>query len=207
MSEDTDRSAPSKKPRLCPKESKELQLFQRNGETASLLFSADFPGRDIRLIEITPELLDQYEKGNSFKLVGPKDSSFDAVLCTDDKTYTIKKVETSNSLFLIPPSSTQEHSVIGCCRHYYELKSTAPRLQKVVELLRIGEYCGKEKEKEKEDDEGNIKAPTRNFYTEEELRSEIQASRAELDSYLDQLGVVAIEGNIRMVSREYILGE
>jgi hypothetical protein len=44
-----------------------------------------------------------------------------AVLCTDSKTYAIKKVETSNSVFLVSPSEDKRFKIESLHHDYYEV--------------------------------------------------------------------------------------
>lgn len=63
-----------------------------------VLFSKTFvrASKDLRLIEINDEIEKKLQKGITLKLIG-SETHMDTVLCTDDKTYSIKKVETSNT--------------------------------------------------------------------------------------------------------------
>jgi hypothetical protein len=53
------------------------------------------------------------------RLIG--DDTNHAVLCTDDKTYAIKKVETSNSVFLVAPSDDKRFTIESLHQDYYEV--------------------------------------------------------------------------------------
>ena len=64
------------------------------------------------------------------------DDNDDAVLCTDDATYSIKLAETSNTVLLIPPnesddamafSSSAPRHVIGTAPTCFELVLTPPK--------------------------------------------------------------------------------
>lgn len=52
--------------------------------------------KDVRLIEINDEIEEKLRTGIALKLIG-SETQTDTVLCTDDKTYSVKKVETSNT--------------------------------------------------------------------------------------------------------------
>ena len=58
--------------------------------------------------------------GQQLRLIG--DDSNHAVLCTDAKTFAIKKVETSNSVFLVAPSEDQKFTVQSMHQTYYEVR-------------------------------------------------------------------------------------
>jgi hypothetical protein len=85
-----------------------------------------YSGRTLRLIEVNDEiltsLLSDHDSSRLSKLTlkGSKDKS-DAVLCTRDKTFTLKKVETSNSVFLVPPSSSQSFWISAKSADYFEV--------------------------------------------------------------------------------------
>ncbi|ONI22184.1 hypothetical protein PRUPE_2G112500 [Prunus persica] len=86
----------------------------------------------------------------------------DAVLCTESKTYAIKSVGTSNSVFLIPPSGqfNSLESPICCDENYHdpqsvasvikiatgnmELVEVAPKLDKLRSLLFENPYISEE---------------------------------------------------------------
>lgn len=57
--------------------------------------------------------------GEQLRLIG--NDTNHAVLCTDTKTYAIKKVETSNSVFLVAPSDSKKFTVETLHQDYYEV--------------------------------------------------------------------------------------
>ena len=73
-------------------ESKQLHSTSNEVE---LIFDENFPIQNIKLFEVTPEIASKVLVGESLKIVGAEKG--DAVLCTKNMTYTIKKVETSNT--------------------------------------------------------------------------------------------------------------
>jgi sister chromatid cohesion protein DCC1 len=194
----SNTQSPAKKARTSADDS--LQIFQRVGETQTITFSTDFADRDVRLFEIPASVADDYEAGISFKLIGPKDASTDVVFCSENKTFTVKKVETSNSIFIVQPSASTNYTVSAHCKHYYEIKPTAPRVDRIVSLLKASEYRGHDRE-----EEVNWQKVT--LYTKDQFLSEIQASCAELNSQLELLGVVEIQGKMRLLAQDYLLGK
>lgn len=64
---------------------------------------------------------------SGWKLVG--DAGTDAVLCTENETYSVVRVETSNDVFLVPPATPAETAdaesdtfeVTARCNYYYEV--------------------------------------------------------------------------------------
>ncbi|KAL3651152.1 hypothetical protein CASFOL_007555 [Castilleja foliolosa] len=102
---------------------------------------------DLTLLELDEKLLPEILH-QRVTLRGQRDE--DAVLCTSSKTYAVKFVGTSNSVFLIPPSykslgsrdmkddddiSTMVASVIKVALGCMELVDVAPKLDKLKLLL------------------------------------------------------------------------
>ena len=112
-----------------------------NGEgKKTLTFPSSFGGHDVRLIEISEDMAKCIERGETLSIIGSNDTSkggtTDAVLCSQNKTYTIKKVETSNSVLIVPPSDENTYQIHSLSQYYYELKPTPARTERIVELLR-----------------------------------------------------------------------
>lgn len=143
----------------------------------------------------------------------------DAVLCTQSKTYSIKFVGTSNSVFLIPPSdqfvldgNLQEcgkkdsdemkvASVIKVAPGNMELVEVAPRLDKLKLLLSQNPYNINDTfEIDELDSIGEDKS---GLYTWDNLVSRIQASDTELRSGLESLLAVEINGYWRILEENY----
>lgn len=71
------------------------QLYDVINTSTSISFSANFRNREMKLIELNQEVAKRIENGESLKIIGSIGS--EAVLCTNDRTFAIKKVETSNN--------------------------------------------------------------------------------------------------------------
>jgi Sister chromatid cohesion protein Dcc1 len=160
-------------------------------------FSPEFRGRDFRLFELPEELVSQIESGEVVKIVGSTEPKSDAVICSKKKTYSLKKAETSNSVFVVPSSSSGEFTVTGTCQHYYELKPIAPRLEMVAEALRSAVYNGNDPEHEKRIDRSLL-------LSYEQLRATVQTSDTELENALFSLRVVELMGKMRMLSKKAV---
>lgn len=98
---------------------------------------------DFRLLELPPNLLKSIESNSSSPLTWAikGNPAEDAVLCTDDKTYSIRSVSLSNSVLVATPGEVQDQIVIRDTSH--ELLQVAPILPKVhrlAGLLRGREY-------------------------------------------------------------------
>ncbi|KAJ7969432.1 Sister chromatid cohesion protein DCC1 [Quillaja saponaria] len=144
----------------------------------------------------------------------------DAVFCTQSRTYAIKFVGNSNSVFLIPPSDQSKFyhnrqdcdgkdysqnvvaSVIKVAPGNMELAEVAPRLDKLKLLLsenpysyeeEVGMDCLEEKE-----------IPRTGLYNWDDIINKIQASDDELMSGLQALSAVEINGYWRIVDEKYM---
>ena len=162
----------------------------------SVTFSTGFAKRDFRLIEVNEEILKSINIGQNIRIIGERKR--EAVLCTQSKTYSIKKVETSNTILLIPPSTDNNFSVSGICSDYYELKPIFGKVELLQDILKPSEYKGMTEEI------SNPPTPD-NLFTLLQLRQNIQASITELDAALAKLNVVEINGFIRLLSRSAVI--
>ena len=133
-------------PRKKPKAAKTIPLYDTTEET-KVLFSRDFKGDDAyKLVAVNADLLAAIEKGEKVCLKGSEGKN-DAVLCTEKKTYQMKKVETSNTVLLVPPGNS-EHHIVSKSTYSYELTAMEPKLDELRQLLSVSEYKGYEEETE-----------------------------------------------------------
>lgn len=165
--------------------------------TSALLFGVDFAQRDVRLIEVTEEILKQLADRQPLKIIGPTEVSVgggasDAVLTSMEKTFSIKKVETSNAVYLVDPSNSDNYTIQSASQDYYEIKCIPPRIEKIKELC--PQYNGIEAEIENRFDECRLLSYS-------ELRHQIQASDAEYSIALFKLAVVELHGKMRLLSK------
>lgn len=143
----------------------------------------------------------------------------DAVLCTQSKTFAIKFVGTSNSVFLIPPSDHSAFceiaddcsgeknqqaiaSVIKVAPGNMELVEVAPRLDKLKLLLLENPYSSEEALEF--DDLEEMEKNKAGFYTWNDLVDKVQASDDELRSGLWALSAVELDGYWRIVDERYM---
>ena len=147
-------------------------------------------------MEVPPEVI-AFVKENTgdLKLIGSTESNADVVLCTRNKTYSVKKVETSNAVFLVPPSTSQknEFELIGTVQEYYESKPIEARTDKIAEILKDSLYEGEAADAESMDTDGAA------LYSRCQLEEQVQASTVELNAALDALGVVEVKGKMRLL--------
>jgi sister chromatid cohesion protein DCC1 len=132
------------------------------------------------------------------RLVGDGDN--DAVLCTADKTYEVKKVETSNAVCMVPPVPHGAPLPLQFCIEaikddFFELRLIPARLDRLKALLKSSEYRGR-------DGEGLLPAGV--LLTRRQLEDRVQASAAELDLALAALGAIDFNGYVRVLSVDII---
>ena len=169
------------------------QVHTKAGEgPCTLFFAPSFGKRDLRLFEVPEEVLQRVLEGQELQLIGELNK--DAVLCTSNKTYAMKKVETSNQMYLLESSETSVFPLTSRTSDYYEIKPTAPRLEQIEALLLPTQYNGAEDEQENPPDPSLLLGRA-------ELISRVQASREELQAALRSLGVVELDGKMRLVSK------
>ncbi|KAK9911252.1 hypothetical protein M0R45_035173 [Rubus argutus] len=175
------------------------------------------PHNDLILLELdqklVPDILHQ-----RVTVRGQPDE--DAVICTESKTYAIKSVGTSNSVFLIPPScqfnSFEEPkcfdvnyhdqqsaaSVLKIAPGTMELVEIAPRLDKLKLLLSENPYRSDE-----DIEMGDLEEMEREnvgLYKWDDLIEKVQASNDELRNGLQALSAVEIDGYWRIVDEKYM---
>ncbi|XKL59219.1 hypothetical protein PGB90_000235 [Kerria lacca] len=174
--------------------------------TQALYFPAE--ETQYKFLELNEELLDKLKNGIPLTFRGNKEDK--AVLCTDDKTYEVKEVETSNSLLLIPdlkfPEEMQslncterilEHKdVINVFHTYYEVKLSKPKLKRLRTILNESSYRGSELESELVD--SGVK-----MYSTNELLDVIQASEVELKNALSKMQAFELNDKWRILEFSY----
>jgi hypothetical protein len=174
-----------------------IGLQNKIGENIQISFNQNFQKKDVRLIEVTEDLLKLLERGESLSIIGPiegSSSTSDAVLTSQEKTFSIKKVEQSNAIYIVDPSNTDKYSIQFASQDYYEIKPIPARLEKIKQLLSSTQYNGTDVERENLVDESKL-------ISYNELRDQVQASNVEFTSALFGLGVVELQGKMRLLSK------
>lgn len=178
-----------------------IGLQNKIGEKIRISFNHNFQKKDVRLIEVTEDLLKFLERGESLSIIGPievsgsgSSSTSDAVLTSQEKTFSIKKVEQSNAVYIVDPSNTDEYSIQFASQDYYEIKPIPARLEKIKQLLSSTQYNGTDVERESLVDESKLMSYN-------ELRDQVQASNVEFTLALFGLGVVELQGKMRLLSK------
>ncbi|KAL4585772.1 hypothetical protein LXL04_010398 [Taraxacum kok-saghyz] len=159
------------------------------------------PHDDLLLLELDEKLLPDVIN-QKVSLRGQPNE--DAVLCTHSKTYALKFVGTSNSVFLVPPPhqySVDEKtpeinsaSVLKVAPGTMELVEVAPKIDKLKLLLSENPY---------KSDELNEIHET-GLYQWDDLINRVQASDEELRSALKVLPALEINGYWRIIDFKYM---
>ncbi|XP_017386151.2 sister chromatid cohesion protein DCC1 [Cebus imitator] len=161
---------------------------------------------DFCLLQLEPKLCQQLEDGHSLVIRGDKDEQ--AVLCSKDKTYDLKRADTSNVLLFIPGCKTPDQlkkeeahcniihtEIFGFSNNYWELRRCRPKLKKLKKLLMENPYEGPDSQKEKDSNCSK--------YTTEDLLDQIQASEEEIMIQLQVLNACEIGGYWRILEFDY----
>jgi len=123
---------------------------------------------NFRLLELPPDLLKSVESNNTSPLTWAikGNPAEDAVLCTDDKTYSIRSVSLSNSVLVVTPGEVQDRIVIRDTSH--ELLQVAPILPKVHRLA--GLLRGREYDEGREDLDDDILNDEQDTQSQQQVR-------------------------------------
>lgn len=135
------------------------------------------------------------------------------VLCTKSKTHKIQKVETSNTMLLVPPidgkGETEEHVVFrasGASTFQFETDIMAPRLDQLEALVALcpygacgGDATGGARESLGHDTTSAARKGRLNF---EELKARVQASEEEIRSALAVMHAIEVDGRWCSVDAE-----
>ncbi|XP_074272795.1 uncharacterized protein LOC141596506 [Silene latifolia] len=188
--------------------------FQPNS-TVSVAYHPDFGAHDeLLLLELDEKLLPDV-LCERVSLRGEPDE--EAVFCTQSKTYAIKFVGNSNSVFLVPPSSLGENlmdcednssdlpalaSVLKVASGNLELLEVSPKLDKLRFLLSQNPFSYEEATQMdlvSSGEEGKT-----GLYRWDDLIGRIQASDVELRLALEALDAIEVNGYWRIVDDHYM---
>ncbi|KAI0081308.1 hypothetical protein K474DRAFT_1768752 [Panus rudis PR-1116 ss-1] len=166
--------------------------------------------RSFRLLELPSDLCKAIESstGRSISWAIKGESADDAVLCTANKTYTLRSVVLSNSVLVTSASNQADAVVIRDTLHeIYELVPSVPRLQKLNGFLRGAEYNeGQEAQDMDGDSNDSDRETTRKGkrLTYQHAREILQASDAELDDGLRKRRILVLNGELRPIAPSYL---
>lgn len=154
-----------------------MESFQKN-EQIQVEFQSQI-AKTIKIIEINKDILQYLE--SEIAPIELKSSSVnnDVVLCTSNKTFNLKKVETSNSVYLFRPNRSSGPSVMkveASCAVYYEIRPKLLQLSQSIGLIR-----------RLVESEPNIDTS--------QLYESVNLSRDETEQILASSGVIALPSN------------
>ncbi|PCH43473.1 hypothetical protein WOLCODRAFT_121994 [Wolfiporia cocos MD-104 SS10] len=161
-----------------------------------------------RLLELPSDLSKAVESA-LLSIKGDPDE--DAVLCTGDKTYTLRSIVLSNSVLVVTPSQEDDGNssdvvIRDQIHEVLELVSSVPRLHKLDSLLRGREY--EEGRDEEEDiemaDMGENRSSQHVRLSYVDARNVLQTSDSELDRYLRDRRVLDLDGELRPIVPSYL---
>ena len=98
---------------------------------------------NFRLLELPPDLLKSIESTTDSSLTWAikGNPAEDAVLCTNDGTYSIRSVSLSNSVLVVGPGKAPNQIVIRGTNHeLLQVTPILPKVHRLVGLLRGREY-------------------------------------------------------------------
>ncbi|KAI8820432.1 sister chromatid cohesion protein Dcc1 [Fimicolochytrium jonesii] len=194
---------------------------------ADIIFSPNMHADDTQFtfLELPKEIADRYFKedaeedggcvlGERTGLVIRGLESDEAVLCTPTTTYALRSVQTSNTMLLLRESvrDVDEMDTGGEARRLYEIHEAMttyqemvpcqPRLDRLRQLLEEAMYRGP-------GEEAGIRARRKQdgqemkLYTTDDFRDMIQASDAEIQKGLEDVGAVLMDGRWRLLDSSY----
>ncbi|KAJ3537045.1 hypothetical protein NM688_g6747 [Phlebia brevispora] len=146
-------------------------------------------------------------------LVIKGDSNEHAVLCTADKTYTVRSVVLSNSILTVTPpragefehGSSDDLVIRDQIHEVLELVPCLPKLDKLGGLLRGREYDeGRDDEEDMDEDMDDGRPTKRRKLTYEDARAMLQASDVELENGLKTRRVLTLRGELRPIAPSHL---
>ena len=208
--------------------------FQKNydiddTETFSLHYDKDFHARKYEMLEVSDEIYEQLmSDGNDGTIEFKGEPEEEAVLCTKNKTFVVKRVDTSNTLLLCAPPGKFDDGTIerdadgkkiakthAQVSSHLDLTEIAPRLEKLKMFLEKKFMITKSSVEEEElEEDGKETSKSSSSYGFDFLLSKVQASEMELKDALENpsslINAVEVGENrwrgIDEEAIEYVLG-
>ncbi|KAI0682980.1 sister chromatid cohesion protein Dcc1 [Cytidiella melzeri] len=169
-----------------------------------------------RLLELPPELCSLIESSTNTRSVNSLRSprrltirgqpDEDAVLCTPEKTYSLRSIVLSNSVLVVTPSSNSEDVVIR--EQLHEILEPVPCLPKLHKLgnLLVGKAYDEGHEDDidlVDEDEGGRPTKKRRF-TYDNARENLQASDQEIAKGLQDRRILVLNGYLRRLAPSHL---
>ncbi|KAF8844679.1 hypothetical protein BDN67DRAFT_894275 [Paxillus ammoniavirescens] len=156
-----------------------------------------------RLLELPPELCQLVdstaESKSSYPILSIKGHpTEDAVMCTADKTYSLRSVVLSNTVLVLTPSRTDPDGTVHVrdqLHEILELVSSVPKVHKLPVLLRGMEYDEGDEDR-RVSHRRHLKQATLPKFSYKQARSEIQASESEFNLGLKERRILVLDGQL-----------
>ncbi|CEG46603.1 Uncharacterized conserved protein [Plasmopara halstedii] len=170
-----------------------------------IVTAADFDENNYKLLQLNPEIEHAITTGSTVFIVGAPDAR--AVLCTESKSFYMKKEDTSNLRLLTTytdwsePEKLTEKRIIqvpGAARYHYTLEEKVPDLTTLRSLLLEAPY-----EKVKQDLIQAKRAKVSKMYSTQDLVSTLQTSEQEVVGMLIELQAFEDAGAWRLLEPKY----
>uniref|UniRef100_A0A0K0D3Z0 Sister chromatid cohesion protein DCC1 n=1 Tax=Angiostrongylus cantonensis TaxID=6313 RepID=A0A0K0D3Z0_ANGCA len=171
-------------------------------EMQKIQFCDEFPVGDYRLMEVTKEVAESVAVGEKLVFRGRDEDA--VVLCTESETYSVKEIETSNTLLVLPTLRTptdvidsdtkllKRAPITILCQKYLESRRmslvSAALLRQMLQMTELPW------------DWPRSNANETNTYTLKEIQSCMQMSDKELSCVMEKMPVVEHCGKIRWLS-------
>lgn len=181
------------------------ELVAANATDTMIVTTADFNEDKLKLLQLNPEIENAITTGSKVFIVGKPDAR--AVLCTEDKSYYIKKEDTSNLRLLTthtdwskPKEASDKRSiqVSGAARFHYLLEHKVPDPTTLRALLQEAPY-----EKPKRDAAQAKRAKLSKLYSTSDLVSALQVSEQEVLAMLKEVHAFEEAGTWRLLGPMY----
>ncbi|KAG7383050.1 Sister chromatid cohesion protein DCC1 [Phytophthora pseudosyringae] len=180
------------------------ELSSAGAMDSIIVTAADFNEDKYKLLQLNPELEQAVTTGSRVFIVGAPDAR--AVLCTEDKSYYIKKEDTSNLRLLTthtdwsgPEETTAKRTiqVAGAARFHYLLEHKVPDPTKLRALLLEAPY-------EKPKRGAQVKrAKLSKLYSTRDLVAALQVSEHEVLAMLNEVHAFEEAGAWRLLGPAY----
>ncbi|VDN59264.1 unnamed protein product [Dracunculus medinensis] len=205
---------------------KTAKLSHLKNSIQQIKFSRPFLSDDYRLLEVTEELADMIESKKELfphSLVGGRDHPCSwaptkglgglifrgqiddfPVLCTTSETYRVKEAETSNTLLILDSLNWNE---INDRENYFKIRNVSAMKTRYLELTRLTVLSTRRIKEilcESQLKWNDSTTPNLKLYTFTDLLDIVQMSEEELRNCIENLPIVLLDGNVRLLSLEYI---
>ncbi|KAJ3142627.1 Sister chromatid cohesion protein DCC1 [Physocladia obscura] len=179
-----------------------------------------------RLLQLPADIAPLFDsEANSSPLTIRGSESADAVITSDNATFALKLVQTSNTLMIVSKNNTEitatinpedtpfmlkeptfEYTVEASVKSYIEMEKVVPTaIDQLHALLAPTIYCGPYKEQKRVLAASTNRNNEKHLeYTLHDLGGVVQASRVELNAALNEIGAVEIGGVYRLVSPTFL---